>query len=79
MRSVSLRCRVGPIGAPAEIGPQRDIEVHAALHLALDEIGRLLPGYRADIIAVDGNPASDIGALKTVGFVMAGGRIVKND
>ena len=44
-----------------------------------DEIGRLLPGYRADIIAVDGNPASDIGALETVGFVMAGGRIVKND
>ncbi len=43
-----------------------------------DEIGRLLPGYRADMIAVDGNPGSEIGALKTVDFVMVGGRVVKN-
>jgi imidazolonepropionase-like amidohydrolase len=41
-----------------------------------DEIGGLAVGKRADIIAVDGNPLEDIGALGRVCMVMCGGEIV---
>ena len=40
------------------------------------EIGRLAPGYSADIIAVDGDPLTDVRTLEKVGFVMARGRII---
>jgi imidazolonepropionase-like amidohydrolase len=42
-----------------------------------DRIGSLAPGYEADLIAVDGNPLEDIGALERVVFVMKGGRVVR--
>jgi imidazolonepropionase-like amidohydrolase len=41
-----------------------------------NEIGKLAPGYSADIIAVDGDPLSDVRSLEKVGFVMARGRII---
>src|ERR1700681_2269385 len=41
------------------------------------QIGLLKPGYYADIIAVPGNPLTDIGTLKDVVFVVKGGVIVK--
>ena len=40
-------------------------------------IGVLEPGYFADIIAVSGNPLEDVGALKSVSFVMKGGAVYK--
>ena len=40
------------------------------------EIGKLAPGYSADIIAVDGDPLSDIRTLEKVDFVMARGRVI---
>jgi imidazolonepropionase-like amidohydrolase len=40
-------------------------------------IGRLAPGYRADIIAVDGDPTTDITALTRVTFVMRDGKVFK--
>ena len=40
-------------------------------------IGRLAPGYVADIIAVAGDPTTDIAALRSVKFVMAQGRIIQ--
>jgi len=40
------------------------------------EIGALRPGMAADLIAVPGNPLTDVTALKTVEFVMKGGRVV---
>ena len=40
-----------------------------------NEIGRLAPGYAADLIAVDGDPLADVTTLKQVRFVMKGGDI----
>jgi len=50
----------------------------AALGLG-DRIGAIAPGFEADIIAVNGNPARDITAVRRVRFVMIGGRIVRDD
>ena len=49
----------------------------AAQALGLDDVGRLIVGYRADLIAVEGNPLEDINALARVRFVMRGGRVVR--
>ncbi|WP_310571854.1 amidohydrolase family protein [Gemmatimonas sp.] len=38
-----------------------------------DRIGSIVPGYEADLIAVDGDPSRDIGATRRVTFVMVGG------
>jgi imidazolonepropionase-like amidohydrolase len=40
-------------------------------------IGTLAPNYEADIIAVTGNPLTDISMLRSVAFVMKGGRVFK--
>ena len=42
-----------------------------------DRIGRLEPGYEADIIAVDGDPLTDPTAVRRVVFVMRGGVVYK--
>lgn len=41
------------------------------------EIGRIAPGYSADIIAVDGNPLADVTVLEEVDFVMVRGRVIE--
>jgi len=43
------------------------------------EIGRVEEGMLADLIATDGDPASDIDALSRIVFVMKGGTVVRND
>ena len=42
-----------------------------------DTIGSIAPGLEADIVAVDGDPLQDIGAVRRVAFVMKGGKIYK--
>jgi len=42
-----------------------------------DRIGVLAAGFEADLIAVDGNPLKDIGAVKRVVFVMKGGSVFR--
>ena len=44
-----------------------------------DRIGRIAPGFDADIIALDGDPLDDITAVRRVVFVIKGGRVVKNE
>ena len=41
------------------------------------QVGRIAPGYSADIIAVDGDPFSDIRTLEKVRFVMVRGRVIE--
>lgn len=58
----------------------RAATVTAAELLGLqDEIGALEPGKHADVIAVAGDPLTDIHALERVVFVMKGGAVVKRD
>ena len=42
-----------------------------------DRLGQLAPGYEADIIALDGDPLSDLTAVRRVVFVMRGGVVYK--
>jgi imidazolonepropionase-like amidohydrolase len=42
-------------------------------------IGTLQPGKAADVIAVPGNPLTDIHAMERVKFVMKGGEVFRND
>jgi imidazolonepropionase-like amidohydrolase len=43
------------------------------------EIGTLAPGKSADVIAVEGDPLADVAALQQVRFVLARGRIARQD
>jgi imidazolonepropionase-like amidohydrolase len=52
----------------------------SAESLGLDkEIGRIAPGFEADIIATDGDPSAEIEATLRVRFVMRGGIIYRYD
>jgi len=54
----------------------RTATLHAAELLGRqDELGRLQPGYAADLIAVAGNPFEDVDVLNDVRFVMRDGRV----
>ena len=43
-----------------------------------DKAGTLAPGLMADIVAVEGNPLTDIRSLQKVDFVMKGGKVIKS-
>lgn len=52
----------------------------AAASLGLgDEIGTVAPGFKADFVAVEGNPLEDIETLRNVRFVMRNGQVFRND
>lgn len=52
--------------------------VWAATHAGLEaEIGTLAAGKSADIVAVKGDPLTDVRSLETMGFVMARGTVVR--
>lgn len=51
--------------------------VNARVFGLKDQTGSIRPGLQADLIAVAGNPAKQIGALRQVRLVMKGGKIYK--
>ena len=67
----------------AGLSPARAIQsgtmVNATVMGWQDRIGSIESGKYADIIAVSGNPLTDITELQRVTFVMKGGRIVRDD
>lgn len=54
--------------------------VNAAAHLRIsDDAGRIAPGMPADLIAVGGDPLSDVTELQRVRFVMRGGEVFRSE
>jgi imidazolonepropionase-like amidohydrolase len=52
--------------------------INAAQLLRIDnELGSIVAGKKADIVAVEGDPLQDISIMKTVSFVMKDGKIYK--
>ena len=42
-----------------------------------NEIGRIAPGFSADMVAVDGNPLDDVSVLEDTNWVMVRGRVIE--
>jgi imidazolonepropionase-like amidohydrolase len=74
-----LVCRVEKAGESPMHAIVSATSVNAeALRLG-DRIGAIAPGMEADIIATDGDPSTDITAVRRVSFVMKGGKVFRND
>lgn len=70
--------RVEKAGMPA-MEALESANYYAAESMNLqNEVGSIAPGLHADIIALDGNPLTDITAVRRVSFVMKGGVVYKN-
>jgi imidazolonepropionase-like amidohydrolase len=50
----------------------------SAESLGMDTIGAVAKGLEADLVAVDGDPLTDVTALRKVVFVMRGGTALKH-
>jgi imidazolonepropionase-like amidohydrolase len=72
-----LTCRVRKGGQPAMEAIMSATSRNAAALGLGDRIGTIAPGMQADLIAVDGDPTTDITALGRVVFVMKGGKVYR--
>ncbi len=59
----------------SNLGALQTATLNAAQLLNLPDRGQLAPGYRADIIGLQGNPMEDITHLKSIQLVMKAGEI----
>jgi imidazolonepropionase-like amidohydrolase len=67
-----VRCGQSPLDAI------RSATVHAAELIRWDDqVGRVAPGYLADLIAVPGDPVQDIRLLEEVAFVVKDGAVLR--
>jgi imidazolonepropionase-like amidohydrolase len=78
-QAIEFAALVERAGMPAARAIQSGTMVNATVMGWQDRIGSIEPGKYADIIAVSGNPLTDITELQRVKFVMKGGRIVRDD
>ena len=74
-----LICRVNEGGQKAMAAIVSATSLNAEALGLKDRIGSIAAGMEADIIAVPGDPTTDITALRNVRFVMMGGRVVKSE
>lgn len=66
-------------GGLSTLGALQAATINAATMLGKDkDVGTLEPGHFADVIAVKGDPLSDISVMEKVDFVMQGGHILKD-
>jgi imidazolonepropionase-like amidohydrolase len=70
--------RVQKGGQPAMDAIMGATSINADAMGLADKIGSLAPGMEADLIAVDGDPLTDITALRRVVFVIKGGNVYRN-
>jgi imidazolonepropionase-like amidohydrolase len=57
----------------------RAATVVAADLINKSDLGRIAEGYLADIIAVPGDPLTDVTVTRNVNFVMKGGKVFRHD
>ncbi len=66
-------------GGLSNLGALQAATINAATMLGKDnQFGSIEPGHYADIIAVKGDPLTDITVMYSVPFVMKGGQIIKD-
>ncbi len=53
--------------------------INAARLIGDDKLGRIAPGARADLVAIQGNPLDDFGAIERVRLVMKAGEVVREE
>jgi len=74
-----LICRVQEGGQPPLEAITSATSLGAEALGLSSQIGAIAPGLQADLIAVDGDPATDITALRRVTFVMKSGKVYRWD
>ena len=75
-REIIYRVQKG--GQPAMDAIMGATSINADAMALADKIGSLAPGMEADLIAIDGDPLTDITALRRVVFVIKGGNVYRN-
>ena len=73
-----LSCRVKEGGQDPMAAIVSATSLNAEALGLTSQVGTIAAGFQADIIAVDGNPLTDISALGRVVFVMKGGRVYRS-
>ena len=75
--------KVGGVAVPLDPrlpGQELDARLgELAVRLVISEPDEIAEGMEADIVAVAGNPLTDVTEMERVKFVMKGGAVMKND